>query len=41
MGSEWKAPDLKLSDRGLFDGRSFRFIDLMDSPKGDPEKNKR
>jgi hypothetical protein len=22
-------PDLKLSDRGLFDGRAFRFLDLF------------
>ncbi|MFH0985511.1 MAG: adenine deaminase [Candidatus Omnitrophota bacterium] len=34
-------PDLKLSDKGLFDGRNFRFIDLFDSPKEDPRVKKR
>lgn len=34
-------PDLKLSDKGIFDGRSFRFIDLFDSPKGEPKIKKR
>ena len=25
-------PQLKLSDKGLFDGKTFRFVDLFEKP---------